>query len=130
VTREDLDWLTQQGVPFVATLSGPCMTPTLVDGDRVRIRPVDGLQLGDLVLVALQGVPQLHRLVFLGRHTIGHQGDAGLSPTLSSRAAVIGRAECFADGRAISLPGVRARLRHLVAWVICAVRTTRHAAVG
>ena len=123
MTREDIDWLAAQGVPCIVTLFGPCMAPTLRDGDRVAIAPLPArLRRGDLVLVRSAQTLQLHRVVFVDATTVGHQGDAGFSPILTSRAALVGQAFTFADGALIPPAPARSRLRHLVARMWCAAR--------
>jgi hypothetical protein len=92
-------------------VSGPCMSPTLMENQMVYVRRTDRLRVGDIALLDASGWLEIHRLV--DRIQAGpkawyvHLGDASFTPGLASSKDLIGVIDASGPRRS---PARRARL--------------------
>jgi hypothetical protein len=126
---EALRFVLAQGLPAVIEVSGDSMTPSLENGVKLHVEPVagaDGVQVGDIVLMAADGDGDsdsdgdggggqpallLHRVMHLfwqvGRRYVIHQGDAPRSSfAVFPCEAILGRATAVASDPGTPLPTV------------------------
>lgn len=92
-------------------VSGPCMSPTLMENQLVQVRRADRLRVGDVALLDASGWLEIHRLV--DRVQAGpkawyvHMGDDSFTPGLCSPQELLGVIDTAVPRRS---PALRARL--------------------
>lgn len=104
-----------QGHPYWWRPRGFSMCPTIGDGDRVLVAPVNPtrLRIGSIVKFRSAGELRLHRLIARRRHAdeLVFRGDAADAEEVVSAADIIGMAVAVErQGRTVSLDSTWARL--------------------
>jgi hypothetical protein len=60
------------------TVRGSCMTPALIEGERVKLKePAGTARFGDIVLIRTPGGLRLHRVLFRAGENVRTKGDHG-----------------------------------------------------
>ena len=96
----------REGGPVTIVLRGTSMQPTLNDGDRISIAPLEeDPQVGDVVLFRYAGQHLLHRVIAIDGDRYTMQGDNCYGTECASRSDIVARlvAAHNRDGRAFQV---------------------------